>query len=237
LVISTKNDNEDYSTEQIETINKEPFLNSIDNVSLSYIRTTIQESAIIVINSAAAVGSSVALIFIPNLETITFFIFLTAFVYGYRIGFMMMFTTSITFEFFASAFYGVATYLLPFKILSYTITVITAASIGKVYLKKEKFKDVDKKSSNKSNSIRIKIIFAFVGAVLTLFFDIITTFSLFLFSSTFEASTVLFITGIPWYLFHQITNALLFTLIPTIGIYLAHSNFFMYKSISTSKYE
>ncbi len=207
-----------------EEIDKKSFLQSVDNLSSSDIRESIYRYALIVVFAAAAVGSSAALLFIPNLETITLFIFLIAFVYGYRTGFAMMITTAFVFEFFASTVYGVATYLLPFKLVSYSITVITAAFIGKIYYNEQNNAKRIEDSLSIPNKVQTKILFAFIGLILTLIYDMITVTSIFLFYSSTDAFFVLFITGIPWYLFHETTNALLFTLIPTLAGFMFYSN-------------
>ena len=109
--------------------------------------------------------------------SVFFIIFLVAFVYGYRIGLGMMFTTAIVFEIFATATYGPATFLFPFKILSYSITVIVAGFLGKNLLKPNELDHKSKINFSKKNSVLISLFFAFIGFILTLNYDIITLFA------------------------------------------------------------
>lgn len=224
----------------IQPIDKTKFQQSIADVSPSQIRKMIHDTSIIIIYSSAAVGSSTALLFIPNLETITLFIFLVAYLYGYRVGFAMMLTTAILFEFFATIAYGFAGYLFFFKLVSYSITTIIGAFIGKA--KQEQYEYTEEKeyntrideAKNKKNTItRTKytsldiLFFSVIGFFLTIIYDLITLFANLIVIPSIPYLLVSFVIGLPWFLWHEVTNALLFMLIPKLVriIHITETNY------------
>ena len=188
----------------------------------------IQDTSTIIIYSAAAVGSSTALLFIPNLETITLFTFLIAYLYGYRIGFAMMLTTATLFEFFATIAYGFAGYLFFFKLASYSITTLLGAFIGKS--KREQY-DYDQNEetvlgtgndgtkNNNDSPIKTKysyqdyLFFSMLGFCVTAIFDVVTLLANLVVVPSIPYLLLSFILGLPWFLWHEVTNAILFALI------------------------
>jgi hypothetical protein len=186
-------------------------------------RNSLINSSIVIMYSAAAVGSSTILLFIPNLETITFFIFLVTLTFGFKIGVQMMLTTTIVFEFFATSLYGFGGWMLIFKIIPYFILVLVASFLNKS-VQKEKpinkpFTDTQKGNSiffisSKKNNLYNMIFFFILGFSLTIIYDVITTLSLFIIVPSVQVLILNFIIGIPYTLFHEITNGLLFMLIP-----------------------
>ena len=68
---------------------------------------------------------------------------------------------------------------------------------------------------------------SFIGFILTLSFDIITLFAEYLIFQSYELILIRFIIGLPLFLVHEITNALIFMLIPTLAGYMKQS--FLYK--------
>ena len=64
---------------ELKPLDKSVFLKEHESISSLEYRKVIIATAIVVIYSAAAVASSTTLVFIPNLETITIFIFLVSF--------------------------------------------------------------------------------------------------------------------------------------------------------------
>ena len=99
-------DNNSSSDFELQPLDKSIFVEQHKTISSSTYKNILLSTAIIVIYSAAAVASSTTLVLIPNLETITIFVFLVSFYYGFRIGFLMMLTTSIIYELFASIVFG-----------------------------------------------------------------------------------------------------------------------------------
>jgi len=65
-------------------------------------------------------------------------------------------------------------------------------------------------------SLYERILLAQLGFVLTIVFDIITTLGIIVFVPTWEALFLSFITGLPFFIFHQLTNLILFSTIPSI---------------------
>jgi hypothetical protein len=181
--------------------------------TIEALRNKTRETALIITYSAAAVGSSTYLLLIPNLETITLFIFLVSMCYGYRIGFQMMLTTAIIFEFFATAIYGAGGWLIFFKIFAYSFSVLIGGFLKNrlIFLTNRNF------LQRPSNNNNLLVFFFFLGYFLTLFYDIITMLSYLLIFPSFYVFLVTFIAGIPWYLFHELTNASLFMLIPKLA--------------------
>lgn len=229
MIKPLNNSTEDKYSETNINIEKESFIHSIKDLDGLDIRNKIYNVAIVSIFSAAAVGTSVALLLIPNLETITLFIFLVAFVYGYRIGLGMMLTTTIVFEIFATATYGPATFLFPFKIISYSITVIIAGFLGKNVFKPIELNNNNKINISKTKSVLISLFFAFIGFILTLSYDIITLFAEYLIFQSYELILIRFIIGLPFFLVHEITNALMFMLIPILAVYMKQSDLYMFE--------
>ena len=243
--------NNTLKSDELPPLDKSSFIASHQNISSLNYRKILISTAIIIIYSAAAVASSTSLIFIPNLETITIFIFIVSYYYGFRIGFSMMITTASIYELFASIVYGFGGPLFFFKVFAYTVTVGIAAYLSKLInvtynqsLSKSSFcskcgsnlyqedKYCQKCGSpiisnrNKVESISIKenqaftiklsrrIGFLIIGIILTLFFDLITTFYQFFLVQNINAFILLFISGLPFIFFHELTNGIIFFFVP-----------------------
>jgi hypothetical protein len=61
------------------------------------------------------------------------------------------------------------------------------------------------------------LLLAQIGLVLTIIYDVITSFGLLVFVPTWEALILSFFTGLPFFLLHQISNAVLFSTIPALN--------------------
>ena len=194
----------------LKPLDKTKFLQEHESVSSSSYRNIIKSTAIIVIYSAAAVASSTSLVLIPNLETITIFIFLVSFYYGFKIGLSMMLTTSIIYELFASVVYGFSGPLFFFKIIAYLINVVIASTLASV-MKQDFF---NTQSQGPKITFISRIGFAVLGFTLTVVFDLITTFYSFFLVQNLKAFVLLFIAGIPYILFHELTNVVIFFFVP-----------------------
>ncbi len=191
--------------------------------------------AISVIYSAVAVASSTFLIFIPNLETLSLIFFIVGYRYGYSTGFVTVLTSVTVYEFFASQFYGSGG-LIPFllKFPPYFLIVIVA-----VLFRKTKNQDLIKKglflSDDKADTILYQpqgeihevsfsfyehVLISLLGVSLTIIYDIVTSIGILVFVPSFEGLFISFITGLPFVIFHQATNAFLFFIIPSILVAL-----------------
>lgn len=204
----------------------------------------IQVFATSVIFSAAAVASSTVLLFIPNLETISLFLFLVGYRYGKATGTMTVLTTVTIFEMFASQVYGTGG-IIPFlfKFPPYFLIMLTG-----VYFHTLKIQSDSLSNDNRSSSQLIKetktekihqnmlyqpqqigqwkeetnftfyerLLLVQLGLALTIVFDVITSLGILVFVPTWEAFLISFIVGIPFLVFHQVTNSILFATIPSI---------------------
>ncbi len=199
---------------------------------------TIRAFSTSVIFSAVAVASSTILLIIPNLETLTIFFFIVGYQYGKSTGIMTVLTSVTIFELFASQFYGTGG-LIPFflKFPPFILVMFTG-----VYFRKLKDQDTTslKSSSplthepemllyrpleqaidsNVDFSSYERFLLAQLGFVLTIIYDIVTSVSLIVFVPTWEAVFLSFITGLPFFLLHQVTNAVIFATFPSIIIAL-----------------
>jgi hypothetical protein len=205
----------------------------------------IQTFATSVIFSAAAVASSTVFLFIPNFETLSVFFFFVGFRYGFFTGSLTVFTSVTIYEIFASQVYGSGgpiPFLLkfpPFFLImvmgvyfnhlkkgksnshSYSTTIIDeSASISKLQPSSPLLYRPD--NSDGSNiSIEFSkyetLLLAQLGLALSIIYDIITSFGLLVFIPTWEALILSFFTGLPFFLLHQLSNALLFSTIPALS--------------------
>ncbi len=206
---------------------------------------TIQTFATSIIFSAAAVASSTIFLFIPNFETLSVFFFLVGFRYGLFTGGLTVFTSVTIYEIFASQVYGSGgplPFLLkfpPFLLIMvmgvYFNHLKTDNSVSKSHLtaKNDGNESIMEKISSSpllySPSIREvsntskeftmyeTFLLAQLGLVLTIIYDIITSFGLLVFIPTWEALILSFFTGLPFFLLHQLSNALLFSTIPALN--------------------
>ena len=194
----------------LKPLDKSGFIESNKSISSFNYKKLVKSTAIIAIYSAAAVATSTGLIYIPNLETISIFIFLVSFYYGFRIGLPMMLTTAIIFELFASVAYGLSGPVFFFKLVAYLFNVLVASNIAKVLFDNY---GTDEPKELKSATLQ-RIGFAIVGIFLTLIFDLITTLSTYLFLQNIESFVIFFVTGIPLMMFHELTNGIIFFFIP-----------------------
>lgn len=188
-----------------------------------------------VIFSAIAVASSTALLAIPNLETLTIFFFIVGYQYGKSAGLMTVITSVTVFEFFASQFYGSGG-LIPFllKFPPFLLVMFMGVYFRSINETESEFPSVSQSSLNQTHSKILyqipdqlhisqsefsfyeRFLLAQLGFALTIVFDIFTSLSLIVFVPTWEAVLVSFITGLPFFILHQITNAVLFSTFPSI---------------------
>jgi hypothetical protein len=204
----------------------------------------IQIFATSVIFSAAAVASSTILLFIPNLETISLFIFLVGYRYGKATGTMTVLTTVTIYEMFASQVYGTGG-IIPFllKFPPYFLIMLTGVYFHTLKIKSDSRSNYRRSSSppileTQTESFHQNVLFqpqkssqwddethftlyerlllVQLGFALTIVFDIITSLGILVFVPTWEAFLISFVVGIPFLFFHQVTNSFLFATIPSI---------------------
>jgi hypothetical protein len=201
----------------------------------------IQVFSVSVIFSAAAVASSLVFIFIPNLETLSVFFFIVGYRYGIKTGIATVITSVTIYEMFASQFYGTGG-LIPFmlKFPPFFLIVIFGAYFNTLKIKgrytHEDSKehsleydniqysadilfqpfDLQKKAQVIHFSLYERILLAQLGFVLTIIYDLVTTLGIIVYVPTWEGLLVSFITGFPFFTFHQLTNIILFSTIPSI---------------------
>ena len=72
-------------------------------------------------------------------------------------------------------------------------------------------------NTSKEFTVYETFLLAQLGLVLTIIYDIITSFGLLVFIPTWEALILSFFTGLPFFLLHQLSNALLFSTIPALN--------------------
>lgn len=203
-------DNNSIRNTELKPLDKSLFIKEHESISSLTYKNMIKSTAIIVIYSAAAVASSTSLVFIPNLETITIFIFLVSFYYGFKIGFSMMLTTSIIYELFASIVYGFSGPLFFFKLFAYSFTVLIASNLSNILKNDIPDGNLARRFSNN----RSRIGFLIVGVILTLLYDLITTTYSYFLVQNVKAFILLFIAGLPYIFFHELTNGIIFFFIP-----------------------
>jgi hypothetical protein len=205
----------------------------------------IQSFATSVIFSAAAVASSTIFLFIPNFETLSVFFFFVGFRYGFFTGSLTVFTSVTIYEIFASQVYGSGgpiPFLLkfpPFFLIMvmgvYFNHLKTDKISSKSHLKTniEEYESIAEElpsspllfspgiSEDSNTSMEFTVyetfLLAQLGLVLTIIYDIITSFGLLVFIPTWEALILSFFTGLPFFLLHQLSNAFLFSTIPALN--------------------
>ncbi|MHA1798883.1 MAG: hypothetical protein ACTSVY_10605 [Candidatus Helarchaeota archaeon] len=154
--------------------------------------------ALISILVAIGIGGSYALLGIPNVEILTFVIFLSGFLYGCRIGTIVGTISEAIFAGFNP--YGVA------PLVTYLALIIAFAVIGFFGgLMGNNTKDLEITSWNIYK-------FATTGAVLTFFFDIFTALSWVIVTPGMSLYLTL-ILQVPFTIIHVVSNMLLFGLV------------------------
>lgn len=201
-----------------------------------------------VIFSAMAVASSTVLLFIPNLETLSLFFFLVGYRYGKTTGTTTVLTSVTVFEMFASQVYGtggIFPFLLkfpPFFLIMMTgvyfhtlkskgefstddeIPSSSIISVNEVTPSQSQIlyqpPNVNKKGDEAYFSLYERLLLAQLGVALTIIYDVVTSLGILVFIPSWEGLFLSFILGIPFFVFHQVTNLILFSTIPSIIVAL-----------------
>lgn len=172
--------------------------------------------AISVMFSALAVASSTALVFIPNLETLTLIFFLVGYRYGIRAGSGVAIISTILYEFIASAFWGPSGIIFFFKFPPYLLT----ACLGGIFGRKV---NLDGKKQNQEENLKNgepwSLLFAIVGVIVSFIYDFVTTISFLLWTPEFTIGTLIvqMMIGLPFTAMHCATNFVMFLFIPLIN--------------------
>ncbi len=205
----------------------------------------VREASLVAMYSAVAVASSLVLVTIPNLETITLFIFLVSYRHGFWRGLNMAILTLILYEFVVASVWGSAGFLFLFKFPPQFLTVLLGFLSGRVlreqgkqgssvvqadktlsnsisYIEKtvSKLMDVELEKKNRSFNVTVEsITFGILGFTITLIYDIFTSLSFLIFTPEIRSESLLvaFLLGVPFYLFHELTNFFLFSTIPVLN--------------------
>ncbi len=162
--------------------------------------TSIQALALRVQLAAAGIASSLLLILIPNIETITFTVFLVGFLFSIRYALSITLTTVIGWEILVSMIFAFSGITFFFKLGAWLMITLLGSLARRLYLQKS-------------------YEFAIFGAISALLFDFAVTipYALFFsntqdgFLSVFLASLIF---GIYFTILHTLGNTILFSFIP-----------------------
>jgi len=164
--------------------------------------------ALISMFSALAVVLGYTLAAIPNIELFTLMIFLGGFIMGYKEGVIIGLLSSFIFVFFNP--YGVSPLpLLTYQIIHYGLVGLAGALTHKFLKGKGYFKPKDD-----LYIFKILLLLGFIGAVITIAYDLITTLiGAITIYGTFDAFVPYFLSGIFFTTVHEIGNTLGFIFI------------------------
>jgi hypothetical protein len=160
----------------------------------------IQEYTLLIQITAAAVGSSLLLILIPNVETITFTAFFVGYLFNKKFAYSTTFTLILTWEILASIIFSFSGITFIFKAVAWLL--VTTLGIMAKRMK-----------------ISSPLEFAAFGLISTLIFDILVTipYAFFFIGQLTDFFTIIlttFIFGIYFTLLHTISNSVLFAYLP-----------------------
>ena len=191
-----------YSEEQIEVEDEEIHTHSIWVKKLSF------KIALISMFSALAVVLGYVLVGIPNVELFTLMIFLGGFIMGYKEGVIIGLLSSCIFVFFNP--YGVSPLpLLIYQIIHYGLVGLAGALTQRFLQNKEYFKPKEDLYIG-----RIILLFAFIGAIITIAFDLLATLiGAIIIYGDLNSFIPYFLSGIFFTTVHEIGNTLGFIFI------------------------
>ena len=164
---------------------------------------------------ALAVGSGFALVMVPNIELITTIVFISGAYLGSRWGIIIGGVS----EFIFSALNPLGSGLVFFPILiAQVIAMMIVGAVGGLF---NRFILINRWTSRK------RVLLGVIGFLLTFQFDAITTFSYpIMMGYPMMQSFAIFIAGIGFTFFHQITNGIIFALfLPKVFVRLKLAEF------------
>ncbi len=149
--------------------------------------------------SAWGIISSTFLVYIPNVETITFSIFMVGILLGKKYGVFSGISTALIYEIVATMAWGPGGIVFPFKLITYILVGLTG---GLLHGKRHEIK---------------WWIYSMFGFYLTLFYDFVTTIGPYLIiGQPIETLGIYLLLGTPFYLVHVTNNLVLFSIIPNL---------------------
>ncbi|MHA1226493.1 MAG: hypothetical protein ACTSR2_08715 [Candidatus Hodarchaeales archaeon] len=204
--------------------------------------------AVSVIFSATAVASSTVFLFVPNLETLSLFFFIVGYRYGVITGTATVVTSVSIYEIFASQVYGSGGPIpFLFKFPPFLLIMLSGFLFHRYRAKIMIGTNTDVQSEDVTLSEGDKVLYnpfvnstsviyqdftryerfllAQLGFVLTIVYDIFTSFSMLVFVPSLNAVFLSLIPAFPFFLVHQITNFVFFYSIPSIIVALDKARF------------
>jgi len=150
--------------------------------------------------AATAIATSLILIFVPNVETISFTAFLVGFLFPFQFAVVTILTMTVTWELLASMIFAFSGFTFPFKLLAWLLIGMLGVF---------------------ARRIKAKYFYEFLifGAISAILFDLIVTIpSAFLFVQDQTAFLTVLISnliiGLVFTISHTLSNAFLFAVIP-----------------------
>ena len=166
----------------------------------------VHETTLVAFFSAVAITTSTAIIFIPNVETMSFIIFLSGYLFGKKTGLKVAWVSSFGFEIIASSLMG------GFNLIIFIFKVITYSLIGYSGYLAVKW-DMTKNWELIPFGIFFAILYDFLTTVgFTLTYLSLGT-DVFLFNLVYSLTVGFF----PFTLFHIIGGAVLFSALPKVA--------------------
>ncbi|MFX1299259.1 MAG: hypothetical protein ACFFD2_30900 [Promethearchaeota archaeon] len=175
----------------------------IDDEEIKFVsekRPISQQVALISILSAIGIAGSWAMVGLPNIEIITLTVFISGYVFGWKVGLIVGGITEAIF----SGFNPMGMAVLP-VFISQILSIMLVGFIGGLLGSRSESTEI-----NAWNIYQIVVI----GASLTFFFDIFTTFTHALVFTEMGGFIATFIFGIPFTIIHVASNSILFGTVP-----------------------
>jgi len=150
--------------------------------------------------TALAIVLGYTLAYIPNIEVFTLMIFLSGFIMSKKEGAIIGLLSASIFTFFNSL--GTSIIILPlfiYQLIHYSTTGVLGGLTRDFLRNKEYFKPTED-----LYVFRIMLLFGFLGAIITIIFDILST----LFFYGLDSFVALYLSGIVFTIVHQVGNVL-----------------------------
>jgi len=150
--------------------------------------------------TALSIVLGYTLAYIPNIEVLTLMIFLSGFIMSKKEGAIIGLLSAFIFTFFNSV--GTSIIILPlfiYQLIHYSTTGVLGGLTRDFLRNKEYFKPTED-----LYVFRIILLFGFLGAIITIIFDILST----LFFYGLDSFVALYLSGIVFTIVHQVGNVL-----------------------------
>ncbi|MCE7741675.1 MAG: hypothetical protein GOP50_04395 [Candidatus Heimdallarchaeota archaeon] len=162
---------------------------------------TILKMAISASLGSLGIVLSIVVVIVPNFEFISVTIYLVSILFGVNYGLLTAISTTLVFEFVATALVGPASYLIVFKLACYVILALIAGIARKGFLKLSFWE------------------LGVFGSLFALFYDLVVTFGfqvVLIPDQSFAYYLDLLILGVPFTISHVISSFVLFSLSITV---------------------